>query len=64
VEGISRLDRIDVWRTTLEARRPDVLKGQMLFGQPQQIPFDFETDEGLYPSFRQALDLFPQQVPR
>ncbi len=64
MERISRLDRIDVRRAALEAGRPDVLKCQMLLGAPQQVPFDLEADAALHPSFCQALDLSPQQMPR
>ena len=41
-----------------------MLFGQMIFGETEQIPFDFETNEGLHSTFFKPRDLVAQQPAR
>ena len=63
VIGKSGFHRPGPDRAPAHAGQAGMLRGQMIIRDPQQIPFDFETNERAHALLRQPLELLAQQLP-
>ncbi len=62
VIGKARLRRRGLERPPAQARNAGVLVGQMIFRDPQQVPFDLQADDAPHALVGQPLELSAQQL--
>jgi hypothetical protein len=63
MERIARLYRVGTGSACLDAWSPDIIVGEMIFRESEQIPFDFKPDNATHAACVQLVQLVAEQAP-